>query len=250
MGQAPPPNHILRQTDWKLVGQAVTAVSSNRIYFARTASETKRWESRISSYDRDSTLQQDYSHTGLLAIFLTPRAMGSTVEGVFAGLDGSVYVRIRAAPPPPPLPTCDPVPGMSCITMPLIPVVGASEYLLIAIRKGSLPAPVQRLYITEVPNADPSPPTVIPDPVGPAPIGVGPDSESIPTKPAVRPAWTKSCSALHRRFPHGAGRVGARDRTKETPVTNFRRSNRLFRIAMSYNRGLDRDHDGIACEQA
>jgi hypothetical protein len=34
-----------------------------------------------------------------------------------------------------------------------------------------------------------------------------------------------------------------------TPVTNFRRSNRLYRIAMSYNRGLDRDKDRIACEK-
>jgi hypothetical protein len=29
------------------------------------------------------------------------------------------------------------------------------------------------------------------------------------------------------------GRVGARDRTTGTPVTNFRRSNRLYRIAIS-----------------
>jgi Excalibur calcium-binding domain len=33
------------------------------------------------------------------------------------------------------------------------------------------------------------------------------------------------------------------------PVTNFRRSNRLYREAMSYNRGLDRDNDKIACEK-
>jgi Excalibur calcium-binding domain len=30
----------------------------------------------------------------------------------------------------------------------------------------------------------------------------------------------------------------------------FKRSNRLYRIAMSHNRGLDRDKDGIACETA
>jgi hypothetical protein len=32
-------------------------------------------------------------------------------------------------------------------------------------------------------------------------------------------------------------------------VTNFKRSNPLYRRAMSYNRGLDRDRDGIACEK-
>jgi hypothetical protein len=33
-------------------------------------------------------------------------------------------------------------------------------------------------------------------------------------------------------------------------VTTFFRSDRLYRVAMSYNRGLDRDKDGIACEAA
>jgi len=33
------------------------------------------------------------------------------------------------------------------------------------------------------------------------------------------------------------------------PVTTFKRSTRLYRIAMSYNRGLDRDKDAIACEK-
>jgi Excalibur calcium-binding domain len=66
---------------------------------------------------------------------------------------------------------------------------------------------------------------------------------------ALRPAWTKNCTALHKRFPHGVGMLRAHDRTTGTPVTNFRRSTRLYRIAMSYNRGLDRDKDGIACEK-
>ena len=50
--------------------------------------------------------------------------------------------------------------------------------------------------------------------------------------------------------PIGVGKVGARDKTSGEPVTTFRRSTRLYRIAMSYNRGLDRDKDGIACEKA
>jgi hypothetical protein len=45
------------------------------------------------------------------------------------------------------------------------------------------------------------------------------------------------------------GRVGARDRTSGMPVTTFRRSNVLYRTALRYNRGLDRDKDGIACEK-
>jgi Excalibur calcium-binding domain len=55
----------------------------------------------------------------------------------------------------------------------------------------------------------------------------------------------KNCKALNSYFKHGIGRVGARDHTSGTPVTNFKRSNRLYRL----NRGLDRDHDGIACEK-
>jgi hypothetical protein len=66
---------------------------------------------------------------------------------------------------------------------------------------------------------------------------------------ALRPAWTKNCTALNKKYRHGVGRVGAHDKTTGTPVTNFRRSNRLYRIAMSYNRGLDRDKDRIACEK-
>jgi hypothetical protein len=33
-------------------------------------------------------------------------------------------------------------------------------------------------------------------------------------------------------------------------VTTFKRSTKLYFLAMSHNRGLDRDHDGVACEQA
>ena len=54
-----------------------------------------------------------------------------------------------------------------------------------------------------------------------------------------------NCTALHKRYPHGVGRWGARDHTSGTPVTNFKRSTRLYR----QNRHLDRDKDGIACEK-
>ena len=55
--------------------------------------------------------------------------------------------------------------------------------------------------------------------------------------------------AGEKKYRHGVGRVGARDKTSGTPVTTFRRSNFLYKTAMRYNRGLDRDKDGIACEK-
>jgi len=64
------------------------------------------------------------------------------------------------------------------------------------------------------------------------------------------PALYKNCTNLNKRYPHGLGRVGARDHSSGTPVTNFKRSTKLYKLAMSYNRGLDRDKDGVACEKA
>jgi hypothetical protein len=63
------------------------------------------------------------------------------------------------------------------------------------------------------------------------------------------PAPWKNCTQVNKRYPHGLGKVGARDKTSGTPVTNFKRSNLLYKTAMRYNRGLDRDKDGIACEK-
>ena len=42
--------------------------------------------------------------------------------------------------------------------------------------------------------------------------------------------------------------MNAVDKTAGERVTNFTHSNYLYRLAMRYNRGLDRDRDGIACE--
>jgi hypothetical protein len=64
------------------------------------------------------------------------------------------------------------------------------------------------------------------------------------------PALYKSCASLNKKYPPGLGKVGARDHTSGTPVTNFKRSTKLHKLAMSYNCGLDRDKDGIACEKA
>jgi len=74
--------------------------------------------------------------------------------------------------------------------------------------------------------------------------GLGAARNAIPYR------W-KNCTIVNKRFPHGVGRYGAHDKTRSgtDPVTNFRRSNRLYREAMKYHPGLDRDKDGIACEK-
>lgn len=57
-----------------------------------------------------------------------------------------------------------------------------------------------------------------------------------------------NCTNFNRTYPHGVGRVGARDRGGD--VTTFKRSNRLYNTAERHNSDLDRDNDGIACEKA
>jgi len=65
------------------------------------------------------------------------------------------------------------------------------------------------------------------------------------TAPADASARTfKNCTAMHKTYKHGVGKSGAHDHTSGTPVTNFKRSNALYRA----NKKSDRDHDGIACE--
>ena len=59
-----------------------------------------------------------------------------------------------------------------------------------------------------------------------------------------------NCTELQKRWPHGVGKRGARDRTSGTPVTTFKRSTKQYRIAMRHNSTLDGDRDGIACEKA
>ena len=67
---------------------------------------------------------------------------------------------------------------------------------------------------------------------------------------ATIPAKWRNCKAVNARYPHGVGRNNAHDHTSgSVPVTNFKHSTRLYKRAMHYNKGLDRDHDGIACEQ-
>jgi hypothetical protein len=63
------------------------------------------------------------------------------------------------------------------------------------------------------------------------------------------PYLWQNCTHVHTKYRHGVGKRYAHDRTKGTPVTNFYRSTRLYRVAMHYNSDLDRDRDGIACEK-
>ena len=65
------------------------------------------------------------------------------------------------------------------------------------------------------------------------------------------PLKWRSCKAVNARYHHGIGRFGAHDITKSgDPVTNFFHSTRLYNTAIGFNKGLDRDKDGIACEKA
>ena len=59
----------------------------------------------------------------------------------------------------------------------------------------------------------------------------------------------KNCTAFHKKYPHGVGKSGAKDKTSSKPVTNFKKSTKIYKAAMSKNKGLDRDKDGIACEK-
>jgi hypothetical protein len=70
-----------------------------------------------------------------------------------------------------------------------------------------------------------------------------------PAASLAAPPLYKNCTNFNKRYPHGVGRRVARDKTSGTPVRTFLRSTLIYRRAMSYNSGLDRDKDGIACEK-
>ncbi|MFB9315172.1 excalibur calcium-binding domain-containing protein [Nocardioides plantarum] len=70
-----------------------------------------------------------------------------------------------------------------------------------------------------------------------APIAAGPAEAAAKTY--------KNCDAMHRDYPHGVGKPGARDKTSGKPVTNFKVSTALYNA----NTKSDRDKDKIACEK-
>lgn len=67
------------------------------------------------------------------------------------------------------------------------------------------------------------------------------------------PSPFQNCTALNKSYPHGVGKKGAKDHVanpkKDKPVTTFRVDTALYTKAMKYNKGLDRDKDGVACEK-
>jgi hypothetical protein len=71
-----------------------------------------------------------------------------------------------------------------------------------------------------------------------------------PSTSAAAPPLYKNCTNFTKKYPHGVGRANARDKTSGKPVTTFKRSTAIYNTAMKYNKGLDRDKDGIACETA
>jgi hypothetical protein len=230
------------QVDWKLVSTVdpPNDIPANRIYYARVPRETGAWRSRFpQGREITAALHQDFSRYGLLAVFLTRRD-GIRIDSVYTDGAGGLTIQITNFPPPP-MPTCGPGP---CPTIPP-PPPALPRYLLIAIRKGSIPAPVQRLYISET-MSDP-PPVVVHDPPPPPSdeVIIGGNTRAVAT---VIPSLWRNCTRVHRRYPHGVGKPHAHDKTSGTAVTTFRRSTRLYNIAMRYNRGLDADKDGIACE--
>jgi Excalibur calcium-binding domain len=71
------------------------------------------------------------------------------------------------------------------------------------------------------------------------------------TEKAGAPSSYKNCTNFNKKYPHGVGKLHAVDKTRSGAprVTTFKRSTLLYRDAMYWNRGLDRDKDGIACEK-
>jgi hypothetical protein len=61
-----------------------------------------------------------------------------------------------------------------------------------------------------------------------------------------------NCTNLHHYYPHGVGRVGARDHVAAGghPVTTWTHSTNAYNTAIHYNARLDADHDYVACEKA
>jgi hypothetical protein len=69
---------------------------------------------------------------------------------------------------------------------------------------------------------------------------------------ATVPHLYDNCTNYNKKYPHDVGKAGARDKTKSKTaesVTTFKRSTKLYNLAVRYNSGLDRDKDGVACEE-
>jgi hypothetical protein len=58
-----------------------------------------------------------------------------------------------------------------------------------------------------------------------------------------------NCTNFNKKYPHGVGTRKAHDKTSGTPVTSFKRANKIYWAAEKHNGDLDRDNDRIACEK-
>jgi hypothetical protein len=76
------------------------------------------------------------------------------------------------------------------------------------------------------------------------------DGTESPTQPSPPPRLPKctNCTEVHKLYPNGVGRHDAVDEVQgdTIPDTTFTVDDELYRELAK--RGLDRDHDGIACE--
>ncbi len=78
-----------------------------------------------------------------------------------------------------------------------------------------------------------------------------------PADAAIKAKHYTSCSALHKDYPHGVGKKGAKDKHSKSSkaVTNFKVSTKVYNLnngprnKQTGEYDLDRDNDGIACEQ-
>ena len=55
--------------------------------------------------------------------------------------------------------------------------------------------------------------------------------------------------ALNKKYRHGVGQSNAHDKSSSKKVTTFTHNTALYKKIIAKNHGLDRDHDGIACEK-
>jgi hypothetical protein len=61
----------------------------------------------------------------------------------------------------------------------------------------------------------------------------------------------QNCTKLNKKFKHGVGKKKARDKVRGAtkPVTSFKKSTKIYKKVIKFNRDLDRDRDGVACEK-
>lgn len=68
-----------------------------------------------------------------------------------------------------------------------------------------------------------------------------------PVEGATKAKEYKNCTELNKKYPHGVGKKGAKDKVSGSsrPVTNFKVDTALYNA----NKKSDRDKDGVACEK-